>query len=173
MGKCPYGNKNGRRTIQKCLLSLEKFCCFIVYERSPQLPKLAQASLKWHKRFIINATTGGGVQTESLQRGGGRSLTTIFNTWRRYARKVCEEELTHLTKTSSDFAIQRPLAHNPWDRQDEKLLLRFFAFKPPKDIIRRVCEEVDELQELVARKGFDRVYEKVKTMYKRARALIG
>ena len=165
------------RTVQKYLLSLEKFCLFILYERSPQLPKLKKAS-----------------------RELAREVSNRCPTWRRSANKIAaerrwkkmEDDPEYMEKVLEEGMRRRadafdenilglrnptPIGSRPlrskWDRKDEELLLRFFAFKPPKDIIRGVCEEVDELQELVARNGFDRVYEKVKTLYRRTRAIIG
>ena len=165
------------RTVQKYLLSLEKFCLFIVYEASPQLPKLAKASLKLAQDVHSRCP--------KWRRGANRLASE--RRWKKfeddpeYKEKVCEKDTRRREEAFDENILglrnptpidSRPL-RSQWDQQDEKLLLQFFPFKPPKDIIRRVCEEVDELQELVSRKGFDRVYEKVKTMYRKTRAVIG
>ena len=165
------------RTVQKYLLSLEKFCYFIMHPRSTQLPKLSKGSLKLAQE--VHSTC------PNWRRSVNRIATE--RRWKKmeddpeYMEKVCEEGATRRADAFDENILglhnptpigSRPL-RSKWDRKDEKLLLRFFAFKPPKDVIRGVCEKVDELQELVAREGFDRVYEKVKTLYRRTRAIIG
>lgn len=165
------------RTVQKYLLSLEKFCYFIVHERSPQLPKLRKASLKLVQGVQIRCPNW----RKSVNRIAAERRWKKMEDDPDYMEKVCEKGMRRRADALDENILglrnptpigSRPL-RSKWDRKDEKLLLRFFAFKPPKDVIRGVCEEVDELQELVARKGFDRVYEKVKTMYRRTRAIIG
>lgn len=165
------------RTVQKYLLSLEKFCHFIVHERSPQLPKLRKASLKLaqevHNRCPTWRRSANRIAAERRWKkikDDPEYMEKVWEEGRRRRADAFDENILGLRNPTPIGS--RPL-RSKWDRKDEKLLLRFFAFKPPKDIIRRVCEEVDELQELVARKGFDRVYEKVKTMYRRTRAIIG
>ena len=165
------------RTVQKYLLSLEKFCFFVMCPRSTQLPKLREASRKLAQ------------QVHSTCPNWRRSVNRIATErrWKKmeddpeYMEKVCEEGARRRADAFDENIVglhnltpigSRPL-RSKWDRKDEQLLLRFFAFKPPKDVIRGVCEKVDELQELVAREGFDRVYEKVKTLYRRTRAIIG
>ena len=165
------------RTVQKYLLSLEKFCLFISYEASPQLPKLAKASLKLAQDVHSKCPKW----RRAANRLASERRWKKFEDDPEYMEKVCEKDTRRREEAFDENILglrnptpidSRPL-RSQWDQQDEKLLLQFFAFKPPKDIIRRVCEEVDELQELVSRKGFDRVYEKVKTMYRKTRAVIG
>lgn len=96
--------------------------------------------------------------------------------------KFCEETLRRRRRHAIDENIlglcnpvsmgSQPL-RTRWHKKDEEVLLQHFPFKPPKKVIRNVCDEHEELQEIVARNGFERVYEKVKTIYKRTRDLIG
>ena len=165
------------RTVQKYLLSLEKFCHFILHERSLQLPKLRKASREMAQEVEITCPNW----RKSVNKIAAERRWKKMEDDPEYMEKVCQEGLRRRADAFDENILglrnptpigSRPL-RSKWDRKDEKLLLRFFAFNPPKDVIRGVCEEVDELQELVARKGFDRVYEKVKTMYRRTRAIIG
>ena len=165
------------RTVQKYLLSLEKFCYFIVYERSPKLPKLSKGSL----------TLAQGVHGKCPNWRRSTNKIAGERRWKKIEddpesmEKVCEEAMRRRDHAFDENILglrnRTPIGSQPlrskWDRKDEQLLLRYFTFKPPKDVVRHACEEVDELQELVARKGFERTYEKVKTLYKRTRALIG
>lgn len=165
------------RTVQKYLLSLEKFYYFIVYERSSQLPKLSKASLKLAREVHDKCPNW----RRSTNKIAGERRWKKIEDDPESMEKVCEEAMRRRDHAFDENILglrnPTPIGSQPlrskWDRKDEQLLLRYFTFKPPKDVIRHACEEVDELQELVARKGFERTYEKVKTLYKRTRDLFG
>ena len=167
------------RTVQKYLLSLEKFVRFINAKYCPAelRTKLSKAS-----------------------REAVSSLCSTCPNWRRSVCKIANERRWTMMKNNLEYKNQvwgealekrrqafdenilglsnrTPMGTQPlrskWDREDEQLLMMYFSFKPPKEVIRNVCETVEDLKELVQRKGFERCYEKVKSLYRQTRAVLG
>lgn len=165
------------RTVQKYLLSLEKFLFFIVHELPPQLPKLSTSSSELAQNVMRRCPNW----RRSLGKIGCERRWEKVKDNQESMQKLCEEASSRRRHAFDENILglsnPTPMGSQPlrtkWDKKDEQVLLRFFTFKPPKHIIRNVCEEVEELQEIVSRKGFERVYEKVKTLYKQTRALLG
>lgn len=166
------------RTVQKYLLSLEKFVRFICLDCPSELrAKLSKASL-----LTV------------------RSLTLSCPNWRRSIHKIAMDRRWEKMEEDPEYKYQvwgealekrrqafdenilglsnrTPMGTQPlrskWDPEDEELLMTYFTFKPPKEVIRNVCETVEDLKELVQRKGFERCYEKVKSLYRQTRAVLG
>lgn len=171
------GTTMAGRTVQKYLLSLEKFyllitCC----ELPPHLPKLSHASLVMAR---CARTSLPGFRTSAGKIAAERRWKSMKDN-PEYMHQLHEENVRRhkhiLNPNIIGLRNPTPMGTQPlrskWDRKDEQLLVRYFTFKPPKDVIRHVCEEVEELRELVAKKGFERCYEKVKTLYRRNTAIL-
>ncbi|KAJ7393973.1 hypothetical protein OS493_003644 [Desmophyllum pertusum] len=154
------GTTMAGRTVQKYLLSLEKFyllitCC----ELPPHLPKLSHASLVMARCARTSLpgfrTTAGKIAAErrwKSMKDNPEYMHQLHEENVRRHKHILDPNIIGL-RNSTPMGTQ-PL-RSKWDRKDEQLLVRYFTFKPPKDVIRHVCEEVEELRELVAKKDLN------------------
>jgi len=165
------------RTLQKYLLSLEKFYIFVSHWHLPlHLPRFSKKTKDLAERlklFCPNWRRSAGKM--AFEKRWKRLLDDPEYTAeddvrrRRLIRRILKPDLSH-TMTSSDEGNE-PTARWPrrkkWEKKDTELLRTHFKRNPGMKAIRRKMAEVEELEELMKREGLARCYEKVKSMYKK------
>ena len=77
------------------------------------------------------------------------------------------EKVKSLHKKKRVITRKKMQERHAWKKEDVILLLNHFKNNPGKATIRRKLSEVEELRELINREGLQRIYEKVKIVYKR------
>lgn len=160
------GKKRSMRIFRKRLFSLEKFYLFLGCQGFPlQLARILSSTISnWTENvhelaaFIRTHSAFGSQLTVKEKSPASTSVTGAQTSTRTNpaARLPSSNE-------SCDSYRER----KAWKSEDSKLIMNHFSTNPGKANVRLKMTRKKELQGLLNREGFDRIYEKVKSIFRK------
>lgn len=160
------GKKRSKRIFRKRLFSLEKFYLFLGCQGFPlQLARSLSSTISnWTENvhelaaFIHTHPALGAQMTVKEKSTASTSVTGAQTSTRTNpgARLPSSNE-------SCDSCRER----KAWKSEDSKLIMNHFSTNPGKANVRLKMKRKKELQRLLNREGFDRIYEKVKSIFRK------